>query len=366
VIGGNWNAIEIAGPATRNNLIEQNMVRDTHQSGIEADKGASYNDFVNNVVDGVTEKLAGSLSSETNAGGMRAQGFVSAPYAWTAKGNRFVGNTVRNVTAGATGYAAGVEFQWAEENEFIDTAIDGVTRPDGDGHGVLFFDASSRNRVRGGSIANAKIGVMPWHNNTDAADETEIDGVTIRPGLTGIKTAITSGATGSAKDWRILNCHLYGPGAPANAIELEAVNADRPQVSGCRIRSFASGIVVRAPAALIENNTIREVDTYGIATQAGSDLDTVVRNNLVGPLEVGVLPYSFAVQTQGYGNRRIGQSSGAGTDMQHSTRVFTGATQPTSGMRGDVWWDSDPAAGGSPGAICTGTNTWKAMPTIAP
>lgn len=44
------SALEIGGPGTRKNLVARNIVRNGFQTPIEADKGASYNDFEYNVV----------------------------------------------------------------------------------------------------------------------------------------------------------------------------------------------------------------------------------------------------------------------------------------------------------------------------
>lgn len=59
--GTRWNAIEIAGPATRSNSVSRNVVKNTFgHRGVEADKGASGNTFVGNLVDGIHPDAGGA------------------------------------------------------------------------------------------------------------------------------------------------------------------------------------------------------------------------------------------------------------------------------------------------------------------
>jgi hypothetical protein len=92
IYGTTWNAIEIAGCTTTNNVINNNKtINNLGNTCIEADKGASYNIYSNNFV----ENFIGSKGSIMYA--YRCQGWTSDEVSILAKGNIFKNCYVDNV-----------------------------------------------------------------------------------------------------------------------------------------------------------------------------------------------------------------------------------------------------------------------------
>ena len=103
-----WNAIEIAGPATRENTVRNNFCLRTYQSPLDADKGASLNLFENNLIVDVrpNDSLPGYADNRANTFALRDQGtpptFDKETGDFLSRGyfnihNRFVNNVVRLV-----------------------------------------------------------------------------------------------------------------------------------------------------------------------------------------------------------------------------------------------------------------------------
>lgn len=108
-IVNNWfegwydSALEIAGPGSQKNLVSRNFVRNGFQTAIEADKGASYNDFqYNTVKTHWTLKHANGISpdepSDARAYPYRDQGFSKPDIRVRfARGNRYRWNKALRV-----------------------------------------------------------------------------------------------------------------------------------------------------------------------------------------------------------------------------------------------------------------------------
>lgn len=113
--GFHWNSVEIAGPATRSNTIYANKFYNTHQTPLDADKGARLNRFLSNYVSGVTQGAGNSFAAGMRDQGTPAQcsGGKNAPQRY-AKGNEFKNNTLKNIKSSQR-YAvgAGVALTWS-------------------------------------------------------------------------------------------------------------------------------------------------------------------------------------------------------------------------------------------------------------
>lgn len=117
--GFGHNAMEIAGPATVYNVIRENLSTDALQTGIEADKGASYNLFVGNTIRGVWSNIPEIVAA------MRDQG--AYPDYW-AEGNEFRNNVISGVTSQK--WAAGIMLSQARGGLFVGNTIEDVSATD--------------------------------------------------------------------------------------------------------------------------------------------------------------------------------------------------------------------------------------------
>ena len=102
--GTRWNAIEIAGPASRSNTIAGNTVKNTFgHRGIEADKGAIGNTFSDNLVDGIFPGAGGAAYAAYCDQGVPA---VDGKHpARLARDNIWTNNRALNGNQGGTGLA---------------------------------------------------------------------------------------------------------------------------------------------------------------------------------------------------------------------------------------------------------------------
>jgi hypothetical protein len=67
--GFHWNAVEIAGPGTRRNTVTSNEFYGARQDALDNDKGAKFNLYNNNLVDGMTQGPGNAATA-----GIRDQG----------------------------------------------------------------------------------------------------------------------------------------------------------------------------------------------------------------------------------------------------------------------------------------------------
>lgn len=135
-----WNAVEIAGPATRENLITENRVRHAWLVALEADKGAKLNHFVGNRVETTRAHPNPSApNQQRDVTAMRDQGYAAGhngnpnPERF-AEGNVYRRNVIsgtRQLNAGSTGRAAGMLFSRSRGAVFVDNEIRTVTAPQG-------------------------------------------------------------------------------------------------------------------------------------------------------------------------------------------------------------------------------------------
>ena len=97
VLGFTHNAVEIAGPGTLGNLIRGNTASRVQISAIEADKGARFNYFLDNIIQDVWAPGPAVVTA------MRDQG--TPPHYWN-EGNVFRRNSIHRVHSGK--WAAGI------------------------------------------------------------------------------------------------------------------------------------------------------------------------------------------------------------------------------------------------------------------
>lgn len=132
LVGFFWNAIEIAGPATRYNMITGNRVDNPWQVGLEADKGARHNLFAGNRVHQARPHPDPSASNQNkDVTAMRDQGFERAgERRRVAVGNVYTDNRItatRQTLAAVRGRAAGILLSQSRNAVFVGNRIEGVS-----------------------------------------------------------------------------------------------------------------------------------------------------------------------------------------------------------------------------------------------
>jgi len=121
--GAYWNTVEIAGPATRHNLLIDNTVEDPRLVGIEADKGAIGNRYEGNTVLGLLQ-----TGTETKSA-MRIQGtsidVSGVQVTYLAEDNIFVNNTIdgKDAQVNSNKFVGAVLMNLAGVNTFRDNVI---------------------------------------------------------------------------------------------------------------------------------------------------------------------------------------------------------------------------------------------------
>lgn len=116
LVGFKHNSLEIAGPATLHNVIRNNVSRGALLVAIEADKGARFNRFLDNRIEGVTFRGPSIITA------MRDQG--AAPHYWS-EGNVFRGNVILGVESSKWG--GGILLSFSRNGSFQGNRIAGVT-----------------------------------------------------------------------------------------------------------------------------------------------------------------------------------------------------------------------------------------------
>jgi len=152
--GFNHNAVEIAGPATWTNLIRGNTSVGAPLVGIEADKGASYNTYVDNLIHQVGEHAAVIISA------MRDQGYPNALGDHIATGNVFRRNLISGVFSDH--WAGGIYLSIAQDGVFEDNFIRDVSGSAANKSAAIMIDGTTiQNYTRSGN-QTANVANTEW------------------------------------------------------------------------------------------------------------------------------------------------------------------------------------------------------------
>ncbi len=367
LVGFQFNGIEIGGPATKFNEIRDNSLSGhLGFSGIEADKGASYNRFLGNSV----RDTIGNVTDFTSA--MRCQGGVSAgALARYARGNIFAGNVISGLGASFTN-SLGMLFSRAYDNEFVDNIVD-VTIAAGRSHGIEIGDRVSRaiiarNQVRG--MPNTSHGISNSIYQANLGENMggiEISDNVVDSLYMGIYLANTDAGVFTLDRNRIIGNRVTG-GTSNTAINLST------GVSDSEMRD--NFIVDPSGDALKTNGTKITIRGNYVTGQSGNVL-IYLQTNSAGCAVMGNVSRLRTSGSDAFRNDSSDQpffdtnwidstviADGVGPKIFHDTAAPVANTW----RRGDIVWNSTPASGAPPGWVCTtgGTpGTWKAMANLA-
>ncbi|NVN53743.1 right-handed parallel beta-helix repeat-containing protein [Mycobacterium sp. DL] len=227
------------------------------------------------------------------------------------------GNTIRNATAldgGGSGYGILIDQSRSSNNWIRNNDIGPVIR-----HGILIQMSAHHNLIENNRITGTVSGAIDLHGEDEYSNEIRYNtvwngvrnGTTVSPNGAGIEVGEYSGSIGSsaqhdnsgANNWihhnvvygysyglRIVNnsngtyiennifYDNFGSGILADLAPMNNIH-----ISGNEIYNNASGITLYdVTAASIEDNVIRDNDSYGIWTNAGTTGYIVTGNTVTG------------------------------------------------------------------------------------
>jgi len=153
--------------------------------------------------------------------------------------------------------------------------------------------------------------------------------------------------------------------APCTIPSIVALNEVKAYGTGAKI---GISIGSNSPYTMVMGNTVKDMNTYDM--EVASDENVVAGNILVSPGAANNLSITGS-NNSWFGNiaPKIGVT-GSHKVQQLQNHITRGASAPAAGTWavGDICWDTNPAAGATPGWMCTtaGTpGTWKAMANLA-
>ncbi len=368
-IGFAWNALEIAGPATKQCIARGLLVYGHRGHGaLDVDKGASYNLVEGCIARAPLGKKLNAAESDYATVVCRIQGGASAAsLTRVARGNVIADCIVDGLGGMLTGSAAFL-FDRAEDSEVRDCHFNcDITAALS--NGVWFGDRASRCAVIDCVVENVKgngdgVGNQPYQS-TIAANQSgnRIEGCSIESPYNGITL---NNATGFALGrWVVRGNYIHG--ALANVgmrlYGLADVEASDNVIIEPTGASNAILLDTCARPRLV-GNTVRKPSGNGIRVNA----------NVTGAVIVG----NYVSEVPGGGSQGLINSATdyptiKGNYFERSQvaditgrRESYGAVAPTTGtwVLGDIVWNTAPAAGGTVGWICTASGTpgsWTAI-----
>lgn len=288
LIGFAWNAIEICGPATWFNTIEDNRVS-AHRgyTAVEADKGASYNVFAANEARDFLAKKLNAAESALEGAAMRCQGGVaSSGKLRYARGNRFSGCVVKNLGAQAT-TSAGFLFSKAYDNELCDSIFD-VAIDAGISNGVVIGDRVSgarvrRNVVKGMASTGRGIGNEPYQSNlAENMANIEVADNDVIAAYGGIYFGNSDAGAFTFKDVTVRGNYVRG-GCSNHAIGMAAGTTDGLIADNIVVDNTGEAIRANGTRPRIIGNTLRRQSgsANAIYVQSSATGATVERNAVI-------------------------------------------------------------------------------------
>ena len=355
--GNCYNNIEIAGPRTIYNIVDGCFFENSKAIVcLEADKGASYNKFINNTVDG----------HQPNPG---AQAGMTFNCAWDGVdsypvGNMFINNTIRNVVLNKTTTANVFKITYAIDTIIDNLTIENVTPYESSQNGNAFYIDQSTNtsicncKIKNGSLSTAIRILTNPDNDKPTIKKTTIDRCTIEGFRIGIQTY---GAIRRLMDLIITNCIISTDNF---GISLGA-GTDGTLIKGNILDGCYRGINVSdgGKASIIDNYFVNMTESshYGIIAN-GDNSELSIQGNTFNGCGISITD----TNTKHRLNANISSES-TGTRIKAITYANS---YPTTGTWkvGDIVYARTPTAGGNVGWICTadGTpGTWKTFGAIA-
>jgi len=343
IIGCTWNSIEIAGPATIFNRITGNRsIGVLGPGGIEADKGASWNQFSDNsVVE--AQPTGGDFAA------FRDQGFTGgAFYDRTNSGNQWTNCLMRACTQDTGSALVGFQINYSTGVTIagltVEDNIPDVPATYADMFGIQVFDASNV-RISGAYIRDVLDGVRV-NQNVTGLDLTACD-----------MTAFTAGYcvryTDDTDSTTLTQCRFDG-GSNGVGIATDSKTVTGGSITGCHFFNHTNAGVRLNGTATVWVGTINSnyFDTsLGSSPVKATDWSTFTfnSNHYTDGNTPGTDKRSFT-----WGNLRVG-----GTNVEGNRAHTWGPAAPTSGtwMKGDICWNNAPATGMCIGWICVVAGT---------
>lgn len=354
--GNCYNNIEIAGPRTVYNIIDGCFFENSKAIVcLEADKGASYNKYINNTVDGHEANPAAQSAMTFNCAW---DGITDYPV-----GNMFINNTIRNVKLNNTNTSNVFKITYAQDTIIDNLTVENVTPYQTSQNGnAIYIDQSTNTSItnckfRGGTNCRAiRILNNPENDKPDIKKVT-ISNCTISGYYIGIQTY---GAIRRPMDLIIEGCTISTDNF---GISLGA-GTDATIIKGNIFDTCYRGISVTdgGKATIIDNYFVNmfEASHFGIIAN-GDDTEISVQGNTFNGCGISTTLSNDK-------NRIYANISSNATGSRIKTVTYSSAA-PSTGtwVKGDIIYNNDPVAGGTIGWICTtaGTpGTWKAFGTI--
>lgn len=345
--GFNWNSIEMAGAGCINNRIDGNVGEDHFgYSVFEADKGASYNVFTNNIVRNLIATGALSKYGYRDARGSTTTG----GHTYYATGNVWSNNLVENVTQGTDTTSGGMLLYGARNSIINNLTVRNIQRSATnttiDNVGGIVMDDADNCSISSSNISDCRVGIYIM-----AARNSEVSDSDIGKCAFGVKTS-TASFDNSFKGNKIHDITSTGINLTASNTGTNIVDNT---IYGCN-----KAIVTNTSNARINGNTIYNiVDTAnGIDCRGGTSV--IINNTLRG--------CRLYLDATGVNNVVFGNNSDLASDS-YCKKISYSTTYPSTGTwnKGDTVYNNSPTANGYIGWTCitAGTpGTWKPFGNI--
>lgn len=330
--GFNWNCIEIAGPNTKDNTIEKNNAyKHVGFSAIEADKGASYNTFINNTVKDTVPRAdgAGQYCFRDQRSGIADGNF----YNYNCIDNKWIGNLADGLTQNATATSGGMLIDGSNgcivENLHIRNI--GGTLSDSIAGIVVMGDATNLI-IDGGKIKTARTGIF-----LSSCTDSLITNVIMYDLTYGVKTSTLVNDI-SLDNLIVKDCASTGINLVSDNVNIE--------IKDCKIKNCNKAIVTGASITVIKGCIISSITDVNNGIDARGGFHTMLDNKLNG----------CRIYVEGDSHHIVANIN----DINSSTytkRTMFGSGVPTTDKwrQGDIKYNSSPTSGAYVGWICTTT-----------
>lgn len=358
VIGCSWNSFGIEGPGTRGNQIINNTSSGLlGNTGVEADKGASYNSFVGNIV------LYPVWADYYGVACFRDAGATGAFPTVYAIGNSWSANVAKITDkpnfASFVGFLAGNSKQCVANGFSIDIDYSGPTSADSI-RGAQFFDAD--RLLFANSTIKINSSTVPLYGIINNSNVTNLNIVNNNIAISGPTLNASCQFTDNASSVKIIN-NTFTNGVSgfqltgtANVTKCIISENEFSNHSFAPINMTDAGTVLQG---VIANNVIETTGSFAIRSTSIPSF-SMVGNVSNAPLlfpHVNVRSITVANTISGAINPQYGTGS-----------LMWSAAVPTTGtwVVGDVVYTVAPSAGGFIGWICVASGTPGTWKTFGP
>lgn len=348
--GNNYNNIELAGQGCIYNTIKNCVAKNSKALvAFEADKGASYNTFEGNILDGL------ECTNTQNIYAFNCAGYDADDI---AVGNIFTDNIIRNVTLNKDASCGGFRLDYCDRTIIDNLIIENIIPYQSSllGYGILIDHATdstiSNCTIKGGTQSNA------FYINLANCGDANIDNCYVEGFNYGIRTM---GTQITGKTLRFTGCTFKNT---TNNCANIASGMKNIIFTNNTFQSANTPVNVQnSGKATFVGNIFKDVlGTNHFAIDARGDASeiTAAANYLDG-CQIAVLDTNF--------NHRILNNMVVNQAGGYSKTVTYASSAPASGnwRVGDLVYNQNPTAGGNIGWVCTANGTpgtWKSFGAI--